>query len=167
VDVVIFQIDSRKRCCVAMSSVEEVISLGPVTPVPSAPPAVIGAVNVRGQICPVLRLEALLREVYPRPTLQEPNASRPLGPLDPLRQGQPCLLVQAGGCQAVLCVRRIEEVARIRDSLLSSGGGDMLVGAVFDTADGPLHLVDVEQVMRRVTRQVQELATQLGAGPSI
>jgi hypothetical protein len=62
----------------------------------------------------------------------------------------------------VLCVGRIEEVARIeRGSLLSSGGGDLLISGVVDTTAGPLQLVDVEHAVRRVTSQVRELTARL------
>lgn len=146
-DVVVFELAGGNRCAVEMGSVDEVISLGPVTPVPSAPPAVLGAMNVRGQICPILRLEQLLE-----------GTAR----LDSPLQGRPCLLVRARDCQVVFCVGRIEEVARLgRARVISSGGPEMLVSAVLDTARGTLWLVDVEQVVQHVTRQVRELASRV------
>ena len=142
-DVVVFEIESGQRCCVPMGVVTEVIALGPVTPIPSAPPALIGAVNVHGQVCPVLRLEVLLQ-----------HQTNPTAP----RLGQPCMLLTARDCQVVLCVRRIEEVARMRRSRVLSSSDTLLISAVLDTPGGPLRLIDMDHVVRRVTDQLHHLA---------
>lgn len=148
--MVIFELDGR-RCGVQMGFVDEVITLGPVTPVPAAPQAVAGAMNVRGQVCAILRLDRLLRPAAPGP---------------PPRQGQPSLLVHADDCRVVLCVGRIEGVSRRRDDwLLSSGDTDLLISGILHDGTSPVHLVDVAQVVRRITAQVRESATRL-PGPA-
>jgi chemotaxis signal transduction protein len=147
VDVVIFTLQTGAgpwRCAVETSVVEEVIPLGMVTPVPSAPPVVAGAMNVRGQVCPVLQLVEVLRP--------PPRSSPP-------RPGHPCLLINAGDSRVVLCVGHIEEVTRVTGGLLSSGGRDLLVSGILDGPQGPLQLVDPEQVVRRAAREVQRLAS--------
>jgi purine-binding chemotaxis protein CheW len=48
------------RYAVPVSSVREVIRVGRLTPIPGAPPAVVGITNVRGEILPVLDAGALL-----------------------------------------------------------------------------------------------------------
>lgn len=157
VDVVLFELGDR-RCAVELATVEEVIPLGPVTPVPSAPQAIAGAVNVRGQVCPILRLE-LVAGTKCGPA---PRSSRP-----PPRQGDPCLLVRAAGSVAVLHVGRIREVVRISGSqLLSSGGSSPVVAAVLDTPHGTLQLIDTEQVIRQVARELQEIrSSRFGSAP--
>jgi hypothetical protein len=40
-----------------------------------------------------------------------------------------------------------------------------VVSGTVSTPEGPLHLVDLEQVIRRVTRQINEVAAELGARP--
>jgi chemotaxis signal transduction protein len=147
-DVVIFTLQTEagpRRCAVETGVVEEVIPLGVVTPVPSAPPAVAGAMNVRGQVCPVLQLGEVLR------------ASRSAGDSSP-RAGHPCLLISAGENRVVLCVGHIEEVARVTGGLLTSAGRDMLVSGILDSHRGPLRLVDAERVVDRVAREVERLA---------
>jgi chemotaxis signal transduction protein len=161
VDVVLFELGNR-RCAVELATVEEVIPLGPITPVPSAPPAIAGAVNVRGQVCPVLRLELVAGGTLPDKAAG-PRSSRPSGTLrdkaagPPPRQGDPCLLVRAAGSVAVLHVGRIREVVRIGGGQLLSSGGTSVVVAVLDTPHGTLQLIDTEQVIRQVAREVHEL----------
>jgi chemotaxis signal transduction protein len=145
VDVVLFELGNR-RCAVELATVEEVIPLGPITPVPSAPPAIAGAVNVRGQVCPVLRLELVAGTGSCGAALRSPP-----------RQGDPCLLVRAAGSVAVLHVGRIREVVRIGGGQLLSSGGTSVVVAVLDTPHGTLQLIDTEQVIRQVAREVHEL----------
>ena len=48
------------RYAVPVASVREVIRTGRLTPVPGAPPAVLGITNLRGEILPVLDTGALL-----------------------------------------------------------------------------------------------------------
>ena len=179
-DVVVFT-QSTGACAlrgaVEVRFVEEVIPLGAVTPAPSAPPAVAGAVNVRGQVCAALRLDvALQRPGRGRPPLprghslrsgewlafgpsarfgERPAFGPPARSFPPLRPGHPCLLVNSGDCRAVLSVGHIEEVTRTTGGLISSGGGDLLVTGVVDSLRGPLCLVDVDRVLRRVAEQVR------------
>ena len=96
-DAVVFQI-GLKRYAVELLQIAEVLSLGPVTPVPSAPPALMGAMNLRGQVVAVLEARALLA-VTDAPVQRE-------------RIG---LLVQADGFRAVLCVDRVEGVMPIAE----------------------------------------------------
>jgi hypothetical protein len=50
-------------------------------------------------------------------------------------------------------------VTRVTGGLLSSGGRDLLVSGILDGPQGPLQLVDPEQVVRRAAREVQRLAS--------
>jgi hypothetical protein len=73
-----------------LAFVREVFNLGPLTPVPTAPAAVAGVANLRGQVIPVLDLMRLLD----------------LG-LHRLRLGDPVVLVEAAGTRAGLLVDRV------------------------------------------------------------
>jgi chemotaxis signal transduction protein len=97
-DVIIVEVGER-RFAIDLDLVDEVVPLGPITPVPSAPPVVAGAVNVRGEVCPVLHLERA-------PGVDCPSPAQP-------RRGQAGLLTSAAGYRAVLYTRRLREVARL------------------------------------------------------
>jgi chemotaxis signal transduction protein len=73
-----------------LGAVREVFTLGPLTPVPTAPPAVAGVANLRGQVIPVLDLMQLLD----------------LG-LHRLRLGDPVVLVEDEGTRVGLLVDRV------------------------------------------------------------
>jgi len=75
---------------VPLAVVREVFALGPLTPVPTAPAAVAGVANLRGQVIAVLDLMRLLD----------------LG-LHRLRLGDPVVLVEADGTRAGLLVDRV------------------------------------------------------------
>ncbi|MDF1566148.1 MAG: chemotaxis protein CheW [Deltaproteobacteria bacterium] len=63
---------------IPVSAVEEVFALGSVTPVPGAPPWVLGATSRRGRVLPVLRL----------PDLPTTGAARPGASVLVLREGE-------------------------------------------------------------------------------
>lgn len=73
-----------------LQAVREVFTLGPLTPVPTAPAAVAGVANLRGQVVPVLDLMRLLD----------------LG-LHRLRLGDPVVLVESEGTRVGLLVDRV------------------------------------------------------------
>lgn len=52
-DVLYFEVRGR-RCALPISEVREVLAAPPITPVPSAPPALRGLVPVHGQVLPLL-----------------------------------------------------------------------------------------------------------------
>jgi chemotaxis signal transduction protein len=107
VDAVVFQIGDR-RCSLELQQVEEVIRLGPVTPVPAAAPTVLGAMNLRGQVVAVLDAGALAlgsSDGASSTTAVPPSAL-------PAKVG---LLVQGRGCRVVLCVDRVEGVVPMEE----------------------------------------------------
>lgn len=104
-DAVVFQIGKR-RCALELHHVEEVIRLGPVTPVPAGPGAAVGAMNVRGEVVAVLDAHALVGEPSPGTV------------------GGVGLLAQAEGCRVVLCVDRVEGVLPDEELDRCSASGD-------------------------------------------
>lgn len=105
--------------------VREVITLGFVTEVPTAPPGLTGVFNLRGTIVPVLDLPALLGTAA---------AATP-------RQGDGALLLEADHAVAALRVDTIDEVGT-----LAGGPGP---ATVIDARGRMVAVVDPPALLRR------------------
>lgn len=81
---------------VDLALVQEVLTLGPVTPVPGAPGGVVGAVAVRGKVLPLLDPRALLDPPAPTRT--------------PARQGDAALRLLVPPHELLLLVSQAQEV---------------------------------------------------------
>jgi len=84
-DGVLFEVEGRKFVA-EMRCAREAVPVGQVTPIPTAPPEVLGVTQVRGQVVPLLDLPRMLGG---RPTA--------------VRMGDVGLLVQVGDTLALLC----------------------------------------------------------------
>ncbi|MEZ4402187.1 MAG: chemotaxis protein CheW [Kofleriaceae bacterium] len=127
-NVIVFTLGGT-RLAVELRWVREVISLGFVTAVPTAPPGLAGAFNLRGHLIPVLDIAVLARP----PTTEVARA--PAAP----RQGDAALLVEIDGVSAALRVDKVEEVATLV--------GD--AAAVIDGRGRTLALLDPSALVRR------------------
>ncbi len=127
-NVIVFAIGAT-RYAVELRWVREVVTLGFVTAVPTAPPALGGVCNLHGTILPVLDVAALL--------------DQPPGPA--ARQGDGAIVLEAEG---VVCGLRVDQVDHVA-SLFETAG------AVVDAAGRPLTLLDPQKLVRRA----QELVT--------
>lgn len=58
-DIIIFYIDDQ-HYAFDLSFIERVVSIVEITPLPNANPAVMGAINLQGEIVPVVNLRKLL-----------------------------------------------------------------------------------------------------------
>ena len=116
----------------------EVVPLGPITRVPRAPAAIVGVMNLKGQ---VVSLVDLARAVG-------------LGPCAPPRPGDPSLLVRVVGCRMVLCVDRILDVERGAPSHTLPEAGLTVIAKVVETGAGQVHLVDLERLMDQLSAQI-------------
>jgi len=136
-NVIVFSIGARgsgvARYALELRWVREVVSLGFITNVPTAPAAVSGVCNLHGTILPVLDVSGLLGEAA--------------GP--PARQGDGALVIELEG---VLCALRIDQVDHVAS--LQTDGSD-----VVDGSGRPLTLLDPAKLVRRAT----ELVTEAGA----
>lgn len=121
-NVIVFALGAT-RYAVELRWVREVVTLGFVTAVPTAPPALGGLCNLHGTILPVLDVHALL--------------DQPPGP--PPRQGDGALVLEAEG---MVCGLRVDQVDHVA-SLVDSGG------AVVDASGRPLTLLDPQRLLRR------------------
>ncbi len=126
-NVIVFAIGAA-RYAVELRWVREVVTLGFVTAVPTAPPVLGGVCNLHGAILPVLDVGALL--------------DQPAGP--PPRQGDGALVLEADG---LICGLRVDQVDHVA-SLLETGG------AVVDSAGRPLTLLDPHRLLRRALELV-------------
>ena len=137
-NVIVFAIGAV-RYALELRWVREVVSLGFVTNVPSAPPALGGVCNLHGTILPVIDLGALL--------------GGPLGP--PARQGDGALVLETDG---VVCALRVDQVDHVA-SLYETGG------AVFDGAGRSLTLLDPARLVRRAVELVTEAGAHMSEPP--
>jgi purine-binding chemotaxis protein CheW len=117
-----------QRYALELRWVREVVSLGFVTTVPTASPALGGVCNLHGAILPVLDVGVLLDGV----------------PGLPARQGDGALVVEAEG---LVCALRVDQVDHVA-SLHATGG------AVIDAAGRPLALLDPGALIRRALELV-------------
>jgi chemotaxis signal transduction protein len=162
-NVIVFALGSA-RYAIELRWVREVVTLGFVTAVPTAPPAVGGVCNLHGTILAVLDVAALL--------------DLPAGP--PPRQGDGALVLEAEGLVCALRVDQVDHVASLpaaeRSSSASTSGpaaqrsssastsGPATErsssaslssdGAVVDATGRPLTLLDPQRLVRRALEVV-------------
>ena len=139
-NVIVFALGAA-RYAVELRWVREVITLGHVTPVPRAPHAVLGVVNVRGAIVPVLDLEAVLGR---------------RGPGAPATEGEPAILLEVEGLILALRLTSVVEVATLRRA---EGGEDSLIGP----GGAPVPLVKPPELVARARQSTQAAAGALMA----
>lgn len=120
-NVIVFAIGAA-RYAIELRWIREVVTLGFVTAVPTAPPVLGGLCNLHGAILPVLDVAALL--------------DLPPGP--PARQGDGALVLEA---EATICALRVDQVDHVA-SLVESEG------AVVDASGRPLVLLDPVKMVR-------------------
>ena len=134
-NVIIFTVGGG-RYAIELRWVREVVTLGFVTDVPSAPPALGGVCNLHGQILPVLDVGVLLETVAGLPA----------------RQGDGALVIEAEGLMCALHVDQVDHVASLHAT----------DGEVIDANGKPLVLLDPGRLIRRalelVTAEAERVA---------
>jgi len=126
-NVIVFSIGAV-RYAVELRWVREVVSLGFVTVVPTAPPAIGGVCNLHGTILPVLDVAAVLG-----------GASGP-----PPRQGDGALVLETEGLVCALRVDQVDHVASLQET----------AGSVIDAGGRTLPLLDPARLVRGALEQV-------------
>lgn len=131
-NVIVFALGGE-RYAVELRWVREVITLGHVTPVPTAPDAVSGVVNVGGAVIPLIELGALRAPAGPPPSADEPPP--------PPRKGDGAILVEVDGVIAAMRMSNVETVTTLRPSETP----DMLA----DGRGGQVPLLDLPGLVKR------------------
>ncbi|MBA2543425.1 MAG: chemotaxis protein CheW [Deltaproteobacteria bacterium] len=126
-NVIVFTIGAV-RYAAELRWVREVVSLGFVTGVPTAPPVLGGVCNLHGTILPVLDVAVLL-------------GGQP-GP--PARQGDGALVLEVEGIVCALRVDQIDHVASLHDH----------DGSVIDSSGKPMLLLDPTKLVRSAVELV-------------
>jgi chemotaxis signal transduction protein len=134
-NVIIFTVGAV-RYALELRWVREVVSLGFVTSVPSAPAALGGVCNLHGAILPVLDVGVLLDGVAGLPA----------------RQGDGALVLEAEGMVCALRVDQVDHVASLHEA----------AGDVFDATGRPLRLLDPGRLLHRALELVAGEAERLG-----
>ena len=138
------------RYAIDLRWVQEIFTLTHLTPIPTAPPSVAGAVNFRGAILPVLAIAPLVAATHggPSPT------TRPAAP------GDTVVLLDVNGARAGVTVDRVDAVS----SLVTAPDGESVV----DAAGRDVPLIDPQAMLEAARRQVAEAAVEsarlLGGG---
>ena len=128
-NVIVFSIATGSRYALEIRWVREVVTLGFVTSVPSAPIAIGGVCNLHGSILPVLDICPLL--------------DLPPGP--PPRQGDGALVLEAEGVTCALRVEQVDHVASLHETP---------TGGLLDAGGRPLVLLDPGKLVRRAIELV-------------
>ena len=123
-NVIVFALGGG-RWATEIRHVREVVSLGFVSTVPTAPPGIAGVFNLRGTIVPVLDVLAL--------SGQPPHL--------PPRQGDGALIVEVDGAIAALRVDNVDQVA----SFAVGAGAETIV----DARGREITLIDPSVLLRR------------------
>jgi chemotaxis signal transduction protein len=132
-NVIVFTIGAT-RYAVELRWVREVVSLGFVTTVPTAPEALSGVCNLHGAILPVLDIGTLLGTT----------------PGPPARQGDGALVLETEGLVCALRVDQVDHVASLHEA--EPGG------AVVDVSGRPLTLLDPTRLVRHALELVTAAA---------
>ncbi len=136
------------RIAIPVSVVEEIVRAVALTPLPSAPAIIEGAINVRGALLPVIDLRVRLG--LPR---------RPIEPSDFL------IVLRLPTRRAVIRVDDTDDVAPIDDemiavpsSLSASLAGTTVLAGVAATADGALVIYDAAAFLSQSELEATEEA---------
>ena len=134
-DVIVFESGDR-RFALELKYVQEVFTLGHVTPVPLAPPAIRGSANLRGRMVPVVSIQMLFGL---------PAKAKVL-------PGTTALLAHSGETSVAIPVRRVIDVVSVPQSRFEEGGqgsGPLIPGS-FRGVAGSTPLLDIEAALRSV-----------------
>ncbi len=122
---------SEMALSLALSAVREILSRLPITPVPHVPPEVLGVMNLRGRIVPVLSLRhrfGLETEGVEEPTV---------------------IVIQQGDVLLGLLVDEVEEVVTVDSELQIAGEDNPHILGVYVEPDRVTQVLDLEPLLQR------------------
>lgn len=120
--------------------VVEVLRLMAITPLPDAPPHVLGVITIRGQVIQVVDLRRYLSSAYTELTVSTPVVA--------LRDeaGQPLLIV----------VDEVDDIIRMEDYDAQAPSASSIIAAVTRYNEESLLVVDIAKLLRAVARVVTD-----------
>jgi purine-binding chemotaxis protein CheW len=127
--VVVFLIEGY-RYGIPLEMVERVAPVVEVTPIPEAPDAVLGIVNVRGSVMPVINLRKKLR-------LPERG----------LKLSDQLLIIHLADNALAILVDTIEGAMEYDDDSITKTQGDALGQQVLKTDEGIVYIYDYERLL--------------------
>jgi purine-binding chemotaxis protein CheW len=123
----------EQRHAIELRWVREIFTLGNITPVPTAPAVIVGVVNFKGAIVPVLSGRRLLASA-------NTTQGRGRGP----QSGDALVLVDVDGTRAALAVDRIDAVTTLSNR---EGGLADADGRVVPLVEPPLLITAARQLV--------------------
>jgi hypothetical protein len=135
-NVIVFAI-GEVRFAVEIRWVKEVVTLGFVTSVPSAPPALCGVCNLHGHIVPVIDVAHVVAPTREKVERTGPPAAR---------QGDGALLIEISGSVLAIRLEKIDRVASYEFD-----------GRVLLDGSSTIVLLDPQEVFRIVAEQVSHM----------
>ncbi len=139
-NVIVFALGGS-RYAVELRWVREVVTLGFVTPVPTAPASIGGVANLRGAVTPVLDVRGAAQAPPPR----SPPRPDEEAPLRAPRKGDGAVVIDVDGLVAALWISNVEQVATLREA----GPGE-----VSDLRGAVIPLLDAPELVQQVRAQV-------------
>jgi purine-binding chemotaxis protein CheW len=124
---------AEQRHAIELRWVREIFTLGQMTPVPTAPPVIVGVVNFKGAIVPVLAGRRLLAAA-------SAATGRTRGP----QSGDTLVLLDVDGTRAALAVDRIDAVTTLA---ASADGLVDAAGKVVSLVDAPGVILAARQLV--------------------
>ena len=124
-------------CALHVRQIGGIVTLGPLTPVPGAPPALLGVVNVRGSVVPVIDV---------RPLAGVSGADVSVGTF--------AVVLEDGDLRAALAIDRVLGLQRYEHALAPPTAGRFmsLACGTLPSADGVVTLLDGPAILATVRR---------------
>jgi purine-binding chemotaxis protein CheW len=136
----------RESCAIDVRQIRAIVTVGALTRVPGAPPALVGVTNVRGAVVPVVDVRPLLGQ-----------AAGSVG------AGASAVVLEDGDLQAALAVDRVLGLERFETALPppASSGFIPLASGALQSTDGMVTLLDGPRILATVRRAWAPLEDQV------
>jgi len=119
-----------------VTHVVEVLRLMAITPLPDAPPHVLGVITMRGQVVQVVDLRCYLGEAYTELKLSTPLVA----------------LRDATGRLLLVVVDEVDDIVHLQDYDAQAPSASQIIAAVTRHNQESLLVVDMANLMRAATR---------------